>query len=102
MTHVIWEKSAKDAFLKELEETLRARQGRALGHRLRHRLQHRLPRRAGAGHAGARRRRRSTSLAVSQSLRQTNMQFVIERADYKKAVVALNKALCVDLAGAVA
>jgi len=33
---------------------------------------------------------------VSQSLRQVNMQFVIERDDYKKAVVALNKALCLD------
>ncbi len=33
---------------------------------------------------------------VSQSYRQVNMQFVIDRADYKKAVVALNKALCVD------
>ena len=41
-------------------------------------------------------------LAVSQSLRQTNMQFVIDRADYKKAVVALNQALCVDLANAAA
>jgi aspartate kinase len=32
--------------------------------------------------------------AVSQSLRQTNMQFVIERDDYARAVVALNDALC--------
>ncbi|HRC56747.1 MAG TPA: aspartate kinase [Kofleriaceae bacterium] len=32
--------------------------------------------------------------AVSQSLRQTNMQFVIERQDYARAVVALNTALC--------
>lgn len=32
--------------------------------------------------------------AVSQSLRQTNMQFVIERKDYALAVVALNDALC--------
>ena len=31
---------------------------------------------------------------VSQSYRQVNMQFVIERADYKKAIVALNQALC--------
>jgi aspartate kinase len=34
--------------------------------------------------------------AVSQSLRQTNMQFVITRDDYKKAVVALNEALCLN------
>lgn len=32
--------------------------------------------------------------AVSQSLRQVNMQFVIERKDYKKAIIALNRALC--------
>jgi aspartate kinase len=31
---------------------------------------------------------------VSQSYRQVNMQFVIERADYKKAIIALNQALC--------
>jgi aspartate kinase len=31
---------------------------------------------------------------VSQSLRQINMQFVIERSDYRKAIVALNQALC--------
>ncbi len=34
--------------------------------------------------------------AVSQSLRQTNMQFVIARDDYRKAIVALNQALCLD------
>src|SRR5512136_2226707 len=32
--------------------------------------------------------------AVSQSLRQTSMQFVIQREDYKKAVAALNDKLC--------
>jgi aspartate kinase len=31
---------------------------------------------------------------VSQSYRQVNMQFVIDRGDYKKAVAALNQALC--------
>jgi aspartate kinase len=34
--------------------------------------------------------------AVSQSLRQTSIQFVIDRDDYKKAIVALNKALCLN------
>ena len=34
--------------------------------------------------------------AVSQSLRQVNMQFVIGRDDYKKAIIALNRALCAD------
>ncbi len=32
--------------------------------------------------------------AVSQSLRQVNMQFVIPREDYKSAIIALNRALC--------
>lgn len=32
--------------------------------------------------------------AVSQSLMQVNMQFVIRRTDYIKAIIALNKALC--------
>jgi aspartate kinase len=33
---------------------------------------------------------------VSQSLQQVNMQFVINRKDYKKAVIALNDVLCVN------
>ena len=33
--------------------------------------------------------------AVSQSLKQVNMQFVINREDYGKAIIALNDALCV-------
>lgn len=33
---------------------------------------------------------------VSQSMQQVNMQFVIQRKDYKRAVVALNDALCVE------
>lgn len=32
----------------------------------------------------------------AQSLRQVNMQFVIERRDYSAAIVALNNALCVE------
>jgi aspartate kinase len=35
-------------------------------------------------------------ICVSQSVRQSNMQFVIDRGDYKKAIVALNQALCLD------
>src|SRR5512133_767054 len=34
--------------------------------------------------------------AFSQSLRQTNMQFVIDRGEYKKAVRALNQALVLE------
>ncbi len=33
--------------------------------------------------------------ALSQSLKQVNMQFVIGRDDYKKAIIVLNDALCV-------
>jgi aspartate kinase len=33
---------------------------------------------------------------ISQSLRQINMQFVIDRNDYKKAITALNQALCLN------
>ena len=33
---------------------------------------------------------------LSQSLKQVNMQFVINREDYKKAIIVLNDALCVN------
>jgi aspartate kinase len=33
-------------------------------------------------------------LAVSQTARQTNMQFVVERDHFAKAQIALHKALC--------
>ncbi|MBA4257288.1 MAG: aspartate kinase, partial [Polaromonas sp.] len=33
---------------------------------------------------------------VSQTLRQVNMQFIVEREDYKTAIKALNMALCVN------
>ena len=35
--------------------------------------------------------------ALSQSLKQVNMQFVIGRDDYRKAIIALNDALCVKM-----
>lgn len=34
--------------------------------------------------------------AVSQSMKQVNMQFVIGREDYKKAIVVLNETLCLN------
>ena len=34
--------------------------------------------------------------SFSQSLKQVNMQFVINREDYKKAIIILNDALCVN------
>jgi aspartate kinase len=33
---------------------------------------------------------------ISQSLKQVNMQFVIDRKDYKDAIIALNDALCIS------
>jgi aspartate kinase len=33
---------------------------------------------------------------VSQSLMQVNMQFVIERKDYREAIIAMNRALCLQ------
>jgi aspartate kinase len=33
---------------------------------------------------------------ISQSLRQVNMQFVIQRSQYKQAIIAMNDALCVN------
>jgi aspartate kinase len=33
---------------------------------------------------------------VSQSLKQVNMQFIINREDFKKAIIALNDSLCVN------
>jgi aspartate kinase len=37
-------------------------------------------------------------ICVSQAYRQINMQFVIDRADYKKAIATLNQALCLNVA----
>jgi aspartate kinase len=37
-------------------------------------------------------------ICVSQAYRQINMQFVIDRADYKRAIAALNQALCLSAA----
>jgi aspartate kinase len=34
--------------------------------------------------------------SIAQSLRQVNMQFVIDRARFKDAIIALNKALCIE------
>ena len=38
-------------------------------------------------------------LAVSQTARQTNMQFVVEREHFAQAQIALHAALCMPLAG---
>jgi aspartate kinase len=95
ITHVIWDKSVTPAFIEELENTYEvvsavpsaivcvigsniafpgvlARATQALAEK------------------------KINVNAVSQSLRQTNMQFVINRDDYKNAIIALNEALCLN------
>jgi aspartate kinase len=95
ITHVIWEKSLTPAFLEELENTyeivtvVKSAIVCVIGSNI-----------AFPGVLA----RATEALArdginvnaVSQSLRQTNMQFVIARDDYKKAIVALNRALCLS------
>jgi aspartate kinase len=98
ITHVVWEKSATKAFLDELEAkywqvtVVPSAMVCVIGSNI-----------AIPGVLS-----RATQVlaenkinvnAVSQSYRQVNMQFVIDRADYKKAISALNHALCVKLAG---
>jgi aspartate kinase len=95
ITHVIWDKAATPAFIEELEnnyEIVTVKPSAVvcvIGSNI-----------AIPGVLA----RAATVLAenqinvncVSQSLRQINMQFVIERGDYKKAIAALNKALCLE------
>jgi aspartate kinase len=95
ITHVVWDKVVTPAFLEELENTYEvvtvqpsaivcvigtniafpgvlARAAQVLAEN------------------------RINVNAVSQSLRQTSMQFVVDRDAYKKAVAALNQALCLN------
>jgi aspartate kinase len=95
ITHVVWDKSVNDAFVEELSnryEVVKVVPSAivcVIGTNI-----------AFPGVLA----RATTALAenkinvnaFSQSLRQTNMQFVIDRADYKKAVIALNQALCLS------
>jgi len=95
ITHVVWEKSVTSAFIEELEN--------------RYEVVTAVPSAivcvigsniafpgvlARATHALA--ENRINVNAFSQSLRQTNMQFVINRGDYKQAIIALNQALCLN------
>jgi aspartate kinase len=93
ITHVVWERAASEAFLEELRAhypVVRAMHAAVVCV-------------IGSNIAFPGMLARATQAlaengininAVSQSLRQTNMQFVIERGDYARAVVALNDALC--------
>ncbi|WP_242393900.1 aspartate kinase [Anaeromyxobacter oryzisoli] len=93
ITHVIWDKAVRSAFLEELEnqyELVSAVPSAivcVIGTNIA--FPGVLARAAQALAA-----EKINVNAFSQSLRQTNMQFVINRDDYKKAVAALNDALC--------
>jgi aspartate kinase len=93
ISHVVWEKAMSASFLKELEgayeqvTTLPAAMVCVIGSNM--------------GTPGV--LARATQVladsgvnvnCVSQSYRQVNIQFMIDRADYRKAVIALNRALC--------
>jgi aspartate kinase len=93
ITHVIWEKSVKSSFLEELENqyelvsVVPSAIVCVIGTNI-----------AFPGVLARAAQALATSSinvnAFSQSLRQTNMQFVIDKKDYKRAVIALNDALC--------
>jgi aspartate kinase len=95
ITHVVWEKSITPAFLEELEneyEVVTVQPSAivcVIGSNI-----------AFPGvlarAAEVLAENRVNVNAVSQSLRQTSMQFVIARDDYRKAVQALNAALCLN------
>jgi aspartate kinase len=99
ITHVLWEKSVSPAFLEELEnayEVVTVAPSAivcAIGTNIA--FPGVLARAAQALAAN-----RINVNAVSQSLRQTSMQFVIGRDDYRRAVTALNEALCLHPPGA--
>jgi aspartate kinase len=95
ITHVIWDRAASQAFIEELENTyeqVTVKQAAVvcvIGSNIA--IPGVLARAAQVLAENA-----INVNCVSQSLRQINMQFVIERADYKKAIAALNKALCLE------
>ncbi len=93
ITHVVWEKSVTPAFVEELENAYEAVTV----------LPAAIVCVIGSNMAIPGVIARATQVladsqvnvnCVSQSFRQVNMQFVIDRADYKKAIAALNLALC--------
>ncbi len=95
ITHVVWEKAVTPAFVEELEnayETVTVVPSAivcAIGTNIA------VPG-VLARAAEALAKQKINVNGMSQSLRQTNMQFVIGRDDYKKAVAALNEALCLN------
>lgn len=95
ITHVVWEKEITSAFIEELENsyqvvtTVPMAMVCAIGSNMA------IPG-VLARAAQVLAENEINVNCVSQSYRQVNMQFVIDRACYKKAVVALNQALCLD------
>ena len=93
ITHVVWDKAVTPGFIEELEnayETVTVMPSAmvcAIGTNIAFPGVLARATQALAEH-------RINVNAVSQSLRQTNIQFVIGRDDYKRAVAALNEALC--------
>jgi aspartate kinase len=99
ITHVIWEKSARPSFMEELENSyekvtiLPSAVVCVIGSNIA--IPGVLARAAQVLAENG-----INVNAFSQSLRQINMQFVIDRAHYRKAIAALNQALCVEVARA--
>jgi aspartate kinase len=95
ITHVVWDRSMTPAFLEELENTYEVVTVApsaivcAIGTNIA--FPGVIARATQALAAN-----KINVNAVSQSLRQTSMQFVIGRDDYRKAVTALNEALCLN------
>ena len=95
ITMVIWEKDADEKLLEELRETYyritfkKVAIVSALGTNIA------MPG-ALAKATGALYENDINIESVSQSLMQVNMQFVIDRKDYTKAIVAMNRALCLQ------
>ena len=95
ITHVVWDKSINDAFVEELEnryEVVNVQPAAivcVIGTNIA------FPGVLARATAALAENRINVN-AFSQSLRQTNMQFVIDRGDYQKAVIALNRALCLN------
>jgi aspartate kinase len=93
ITHIVWERNVSDALLEELRDaydTVTVRKVAvvcAIGSNI-----------AKPGVLGEATNALATNginiEAISQSLRQVNMQFVINRGDYHKAIICLNRELC--------
>lgn len=93
ISHVLWEKAVSDELISELGQLYSVVTVRdvavvcAIGSNIA---------KPGILHlaTGALAKESVNVLCLSQSLRQTNIQFVVERKDYESAIRSLNQALC--------